>query len=373
MRNTAKELARAGNNSTSSTAKRPQLSVRKSHARRNVFALAHLLIGVGIVSAIPSIAQNTSTMQAPGAPQGTTPVVISEGQGVATATGRQTQVFSTVLFPDPNDPEHATDPRTGRNFHWDSATNTWVNSQTGESFHAAGYLCSTPGSSPQQPTAPPLQTPPTTGTTRPAAPSSSQTSMGTTGAGIQFQLRGFGGATIVNGNAPATAGFDGAVLFPLGNHVLVGPTAGFQWVNSSIVSSIGSMTPGSTFANTSVGFKQGNFGGRIGFPFGGWQLGIQGGATVAGSTITQIEGFCGPTGCTTSSSTTTHDTVVGPFVGGYIGHSIFSHVGVFVEYDYVRLKDTKPNPTNPSGPAISVFDLHYSNVVAGIVLTFGRH
>ncbi|MGC1830298.1 MAG: hypothetical protein WA663_07795 [Candidatus Acidiferrales bacterium] len=182
---------------------------------------------------------------------------------------------------------------------------------------------------------------------------------------VSFDFRGFGGATIVNGNAPSTAGFDGAVLFPLGNRVLVGPTAGFEWVNSSIISSIGSMTVGSTFENESVGFKEGNFGGQIGLNLSGWELGIRGGATVAGSTITQAEGFCGPTSCTISSTTTAHDTVVGPFVGGYISHSIFSHVGVFVEYDYHRLKDTKSS--------VSVFDLHDSDAVAGLVLSFGRH
>jgi hypothetical protein len=192
-----------------------------------------------------------------------------------------------------------------------------------------------------------------------------------------FQFRGFGGATFISGNTPGTAGFDGAVLFPLGNRVLVGPTAGFQWVDSSIVGKIGGGPPPSTFIHTSVGFKEGNFGGRIGFPFGGWQLGVQGGATVAGSTITQATGFCGngtptggPAGCTTTSSTTSHDTVTGPFVGGYISHSIFSHVGVFVEYDYHRLKD---QATTPSGPKTTVFDLHRSDVVAGIVLSFGRH
>ena len=225
----------------------------------------------------------------------------------------------------------------------------------------------------------PTDQPPTRPPSKPT-PSSSQTSMSTTGAGIQFQLRGFGGATIVSGNAPGTAGFDGAVLFPVGNRILVGPTAGFQWINSSIVNSIGSQQPGSTFIHTSAGFKQGNFGGRIGFPFGGWQLGIHGGATVAGSSITQQSGFCGlgnatsPAGCTVLSTTTTHDTIVGPFVGGYISHSIFSHVGVFVGYDYhFGLKDTRPNPTNPSGPRVTILDLHYSDAVAGIVFSFGRH
>jgi hypothetical protein len=184
-----------------------------------------------------------------------------------------------------------------------------------------------------------------------------------------IQLRGFGGATIVNGNAPSTAGFDGAVLFPLGNRVLVGPTAGFQWVDSSIITSFGSMTAGSTFGNESVGFKEGNFGGQVVFVFPregrrlrGWELGIRGGATVAGSTITQKEGFCDPTaGCIFSSISTLHDTITSPFVGGYISHSIFSHVGVFAEFDYHRLKDS------------NVFDVSDRSVVGGIVLSFGRH
>jgi hypothetical protein len=176
-----------------------------------------------------------------------------------------------------------------------------------------------------------------------------------------IQIRGFGGATIVNGNAPSTAGFDGAVLFPLGNRVLVGPMAGFQWVSTSLVGTIGGGPPPSTFINTSVGFKNGNFGGRLGLTLGGWELGVNGGATVAGSSITQNEGFCDPTaGCTISSTTTTHDTVVGPFVGGYISHSIFSHVGIYAEFDYHRLKDN------------NVFDVSDRAVVGGIVLSFGR-
>jgi len=59
-------------------------------------------------------------------------------------------------------------------------------------------------------------------------------------------------------------------------------------------------------------------------------------------------------------TTTTHDTVVGPFVGGYISHSIFSHVGVFVEYDYYRLKEN------------NVFDVSDRAVVGDVVLSFGR-
>ncbi len=196
-----------------------------------------------------------------------------------------------------------------------------------------------------------------------------QTSMSTTGAGIQFQLRGFGGATIINGNTPSTSGFDGAVLFPLGNRVLVGPTAGFQWVDNSIIKTLGGGPPPSTFIHTTAGFSMGNFGVRVVIPVGWLQLGVHGGASVASSTITQAEGFCGtgsggpsgpPAGCTTTSATTTHDTIVGPFVGGYVSHSIFSHVGVFVGYDYHLFKDD----------GLVIND---STVVGGVVLSFGRH
>ena len=94
------------------------------------------------------------------------------------------------------------------------------------------------------------------------------------------------------------------MLFPLGNRILVGPTTGFQWVNSSIVNSIGSHRPGSKFVDTSAGFKEGNFGSVVDFPLYHWNkrdrlpelnfdFGLRGGATVAGSTITQATGFCG--------------------------------------------------------------------------------
>lgn len=342
--------------------------IKFSTTARHLLLTAPVLVGIFTALPAPANAQKTptpqntqgsETPQAPGGPQDTgRPVVIKEGETVSTLSGAQTHVFSTVLHRDPSDPEHATDPLTGRNFHWDPTTNTWVDSQTGQSFPVSGYLCSTPGPSA-------LPTPGTTGTA-PPSPTPEENKR------VALQFRGFGGATIINSNSPSTAGFDGAVLFPLGNRVLVGPTAGFQWVDSSIVKTIGGGPPPSTFIHTSVGFKTGNFGGRIAFPFGGWQVGIHGGATVAGSTITQAEGFCGngtptggPAGCTVTSSTTTHDTVVGPFVGGYISHSIFSHVGVFVEYDYHHLKETKSS--------VSVFDLHDSDVVAGIVLSFGRH
>jgi hypothetical protein len=226
---------------------------------------------------------------------------------------------------------------------------------------------------PPSTTQPPKEETPKAQPTPPSATPEKNKTVSTSAFTPTIQFRGFGGATTINGNSPSSAGFDGAVLFPLGNRVLVGPTAGFEWVDSAIVKTIGGGPPPSTFIHTSVGFKSGNFGGRIAFPFGEWQLGIHGGATVASSRITQAEGFCGtsstnptaPPTCTVTSSSTTHDTVVGPFVGGYISHSIFPHVGVFVEYDYRRLKDTKSS--------VSVFDLHSNDVVAGIVLSFGRH
>ncbi len=206
------------------------------------------------------------------------------------------------------------------------------------------------------------------------------TTTGTTGHGYGFtptiQLRGFGGASFITDNTPATAGFDGAVLFPLGNRVLIGPMAGFQWVGSSQVQTIGGGPPPSTFINTTAGFKQGNFGGRIAFPFSGFQFGIHGGATVAGLTITQASGFCSgtggslPPGCTVISTTTTHDTGVGAFVGTYISHPIFSHVGVFGEYDYDFLPQIKP-PSGSSLPAISL--LCGNTIFGGFTLTFGGH
>jgi hypothetical protein len=95
-------------------------------------------------TATPQEAQGSETGQGPGVP-GTsgdpgTPIVINEGETSATLTGAQTRVYSTILHRDPTDPEHATDPRTGRNFHWDPKQKAWVNSQTGKSAAFVGYL-----------------------------------------------------------------------------------------------------------------------------------------------------------------------------------------------------------------------------------------
>jgi hypothetical protein len=201
-----------------------------------------------------------------------------------------------------------------------------------------------------------------------------------------IQLRGFGGASFATSSTQGTAGFNSAVLFPLGNRLLVGPMAGFQWIDNSIVNAIGSHQPGSTFIDSSASFRNGNFGGEIAFPLhGDWALFIHAGATVANSSVTQQSGFCGgtgptaPLGCTVFNTTTTHDTVVGPFVGGYISHSIFSHVGVFAGFDWIHLNNTNsgtttsPSSSSSSGSQTS-FNVHHNNVVAGLTVTVGgRH
>lgn len=202
------------------------------------------------------------------------------------------------------------------------------------------------------------------------------------GSGITptIQLRGFGGASFGNGDTLGTAGFDAAVLFPLGNRVLVGPSAGFQWIDNSIVHSIGSQQPGSTFVNTTAGFKNGNFGGEVAFPLHEhWALFIVGGATVANSNVTQQSGFCGgtgptaPAGCTVIGNADTQDTVVGPFIGTRVFHSFFRHGGAYVEYDWTHLKDAKSGTSSGSSSSASqpVFDVHHNSVVAGLNFTFG--
>ena len=255
--------------------------------------------------------------------------------------------FRPVL-PSAGDPNTAFDPESGRNFLRDASC-VWRDAKTGEPV-ASGPILPTGQTVPFQPAfravlpsagdpttafdpesgrnfvkapcPPPTQTTKPSPTTTVTTPEEKKK--------VALQLRGFGGTGFVNGNAPCVTGFDGAVLFPLGNRVLVGPTGGFEWICSSLVKTIGGGPPPLTFINQSVGFKNGNFGGRIAFPFGGWQLGVHGGATVAGSTITQNVGSCltsssgSGTVCTVQNSSTTHDTVVGPFVGGYISHSIFS-------------------------------------------------
>ena len=247
-----------------------------------------------------------------------------------------------------SDPDSAFDSKSGRNFVYDHQKQSWIDAKTGE--------CICPSCAvPQENKSVSVSTPPQ------AIPQNPDSMSGFT---PSFQLRGFGGVTLMSGNAPTTAGFDGAVLFPLGNRVLVGPTAGFQWVGTSIVSTIGGGPPPSTFIDTNVGFKTGNFGGRLGLTLGRWELGVSGGASVASSTITQNEGACNTgsagIGCTVVSTSTAHDTVVGPCVGGYISHSIFPHVGVYVAGTYRHLKDS------------NVFKLNSGDIVGGLVFSFGR-
>ena len=208
------------------------------------------------------------------------------------------------------------------------------------------------------------------------APASASSSL--SGRNFEIYLRGFGGASFINGNSPASAGFGGGALFGVGRGLSIGPWGDFQWTAMSMVRTAGSMSPGATFINTTAGFKNGNFGGALQFPVGHFHLGVRAGAAVAGSSITQKSGFCAvpnatnPTGgCVVSSTMTFHDTVVGPLVGGYISHSIFPHVGIFVEYDYTRLKDQTTSPT--SGMKTTVFDVHSNNLIGGFVLMWGRH
>lgn len=124
---------------------------------------------------------------------------------------------------DPTDPTHAFDSTTGQNLYWDPDNNTWVDAKTGESLGFDGVLTTPPPS--------PAQMPGSTSMVPPGTASSS--------------------AIVVNGNAPAAAGFDGPVLFPLSNTVPVGPNASYEWVNSTIpkTSGGGLSASGSTAAN----------------------------------------------------------------------------------------------------------------------------
>ena len=229
---------------------------------------------------------------------------------------------------------------------------------------------------PSNPSAPPAES-----LTQPSKPS--QTSINTTGLGIQFQLRGYGGVSIAKDSSPSTVGVEGAMLLPLGNRILVGPSASFQRIDSFLVNSIGGGHAPSTFMHTSVSFENKNFGGSLVFiPHGAWQLGVQGGATIAGSTIAQQSGFCGvggptaPAGCQVLSTTKAHATIVGPFVDAYASHPIRNGLGAFVGYEYHRMKYASSAAAGSSDLSISRptdFDSHYQNVVGGITLTFRMH
>lgn len=191
--------------------------------------------------------------------------------------------------------------------------------------------------------------------------SSSNTSMDSNGSGIHVEVRAFGGAAFINGNTPATAGADGAVVFSVWKYLHAGPTAGVQWMDTSQLQAIGSEMPGSTFIKTSADFWSGNFGGQLAFPIRRFEVGFRGGAMVARSAVMQVSGFCTITGgCTVSGSTSTHSTGVGSFVGVYGSYPICRHTGVFAEYDYHFLPSIQAQPGGSLPPINShANDLHF--------------
>jgi len=120
---------------------------RNSPAPTFLWVIAVILLCIPAAGPAPAWAQQATTSQGP--PNPGESFVIDEGETVATLTGAQTRVFSTILHPDPTDPTRATDPKTGRNFNWDPDKKSWVNSQTGQSVHAVGYFY--PSSQPRRP------------------------------------------------------------------------------------------------------------------------------------------------------------------------------------------------------------------------------
>src|SRR5579863_1886577 len=202
------------------------------------------------------------TTQNVGDPDHATSIILDPGQTVVNryargADGSWVNTSTGQPFPNENlvpngttqnvgDPDHATsiilDPgQTVVNRYARGADGSWVNTSTGQPFpnenlvpngttqnvgdpdHATSIILDPGQTVVNRYVKVPCPAPPATTTPPPTPPTPPEENKR-----VAFQLRGFGGATIVNGNSPSTAGFDGAVLFPLGNRVLVGPTAGFQ-------------------------------------------------------------------------------------------------------------------------------------------------
>lgn len=98
---------------------------------------------------------------------------------------------------------------------------------------------------------------------------------------------------------------------------------------------------------------------------------------VAGSTITEAEGMCYLTNCFPpvipyGYTFKTHDWTASFFAGGYISHPVLPHLSVLVEFDY-RHQKIHIEPALFSAAMFSEGDLAERDVVAGLVLSFGRH
>jgi hypothetical protein len=331
----------------------------------------------------------TAALASPQAPGGTAdtsgePVVVMEKESRPSATGAHTQASGALLRRTAEDPRHGTDA-DGRIFSWDAATNGWVNSQTGGKADFVGYLCPVPETfaspagaattpaAPAQPQGNAAPGKPAEGAAQvassatPAAitsQSAAYTPVSRSGFAPSVEVRGFGGEGFSSGNSVGTAGVDGAVLFHAGDSVRLGPMAGWLRISRTTTSTTGnSSLPDSDYTTTSSQLSgQGNFGGRIGFPFSGWEVGAEGGAVMASLHVSQEQNTCTASvaQCTLTNSAIT-DTVVGPFFGGYFSRSLVNHVGVFAKFEYSHLQDKNNGLDSGDGVA-----------AGGIVLNLGR-
>jgi hypothetical protein len=202
-----------------------------------------------------------------------------------------------------------------------------------------------------------------------AGPSSSAT-----GTNVEFQVRGFGGVAFEGDHTPAKFGFDFAMMFPLGDGLLVGPMAGYERVNDAVVAKVGPAPPPSTFIIDSAKINAGTFGGRIEKNLGGgWLVGAEGGAIVARVDVTQQEGFCSPPGgsrppgCQVFGTASGQDTRVAPFGGAYIERFLCPHVAAFAEYEYSGLDEEIVSGTGPS-QSTRKFDLNQNEIKFGVAV-----
>jgi hypothetical protein len=183
----------------------------------------------------------------------------------------------------------------------------------------------------------------------------STTGMSTSGP--SGEIRVDGGVAFASGEKPGTAGVDGAVLW--GSKVKFGPMAGFNWVREYLENSVGGTGTGSfsTFMNERVSLKNVDFGARVVGGSDRWRVGANAGITVSGASITQETGVCNATaGCSGTTTTQTHKTIVGPLVAGSVSYLVAPNVGIFVEGNFRHLNDGES------------LDVNLGQVVAGITV-----